>query len=245
MREKRPEPPEIPVADRYGAVIARLDGERARRCGSPEAVFALRKTPAETVAIVKALLAKQGYALVTRADAETLAKLGKTWKTVKAAPHAGAALIGVPPEKRGAGWVAVAAAGTSDLPVVEEAALTLDSLGLESRIFVDIGVAGIHRLFSRLDDLAAAAAIIAVAGMEGALPSVLAGLVAAPVIAVPASVGYGAAFGGLSALLGMLNSCAPGVTVVNIDNGFGAAVAAARMLGLAALSCSGKSKSSL
>jgi NCAIR mutase (PurE)-related protein len=221
---------EIDVA-RGGEVLARLDVERGARCGAPETVFALRKTPADTLAIVKALVERQGRALVTRADRETIAELKKAWPLVKIAPHLGSALVGKPPPKRkNAGRVAIAAAGTSDLPVVEEAALTLESLGVESKIFADVGVAGIHRLFSRLGDLEGASVIITVAGMEGALPSVLAGLVPVPVIAVPTSVGYGASFGGLSALLGMLNSCSPGVTVVNIDNGFGAAVAAARML---------------
>lgn len=224
-------PREARVHDRNGAPMARLDLERGKRCGSPEAVFALRKTPAETAAIVKALVREQGHALVTRANPETMAALRRAWKTIKTAPRAGAALIGAAPPKRPErGWVAITAAGTSDLSVVEEAELTLDSLGIESRVFADIGVAGIHRLFSRLDDLSGASVIITVAGMEGALPSVLAGLVPSPVIAVPVSVGYGASFGGLSALLGMLNSCSPGITVVNIDNGFGAAVAAARML---------------
>ena len=222
---------EVPVRDGDGAVIARLDVGRAARCGAPEAIFALRKTPAETLALVEALVEKQGFALVTRADGETVAGLQKAWKAIRVAPHAGTALVGKPPVKRKrAGWVAIAVAGTSDLPVAEEVALTLDSLGVESRLFADIGVAGIHRLFNRLDDLSAAAVVITIAGMEGALPSVLAGLVPAPVVAVPTSVGYGASLGGVSALLGMLNSCSPGITVVNIDNGFGAAMAAARML---------------
>ncbi len=231
MNPKKPR--EVPVHDKDGLPMARLDVERTKRCGSPEAVFALRKTPAETTAIVKALVRAQGHALVTRADPETTRALRRAWKNIKVAPHAGTALVGKMPAKcSGCGWVAIAAAGTSDLPVVEEAELTLDSLGIESRVFADIGVAGIHRLFARLDDLSGASVIITVAGMEGALPSVLAGLVSAPVIAIPTSVGYGASFGGLSALLGMLNSCSPGITVVNIDNGFGAAVAAARMLAL-------------
>lgn len=222
---------EVPVRDQYGTVTARLDVERARRCGAPEAVFALRKTPEETQAIVQALVEGQGHALVTRADKTTIAGLKRKWKKIKIAPHAGAALVGTPPKTdRSVGWVAITAAGTSDLPVAEEAELTLASLGIASKIIADIGVAGIHRLFNRLDDIAEASVIITVAGMEGALPSVLAGLVAQPLIAVPTSVGYGASFGGLSALLGMLNSCSAGVTVVNIDNGFGAAVAAAKIL---------------
>ncbi len=224
---------EVPVADANGLTVARLDIDRAERCGAPEAVFALKKTAAETLAITEMLVKKQGFALVTRMDADTSGKLKKKWKTGVFAAHGGAALVGkMPPKCKKAGVVAIAAAGTSDLPVVEEAELTLASLGIASRVFADIGVAGIHRLLDRVDDLAEASVIITVAGMEGALPSVLAGLVRAPVVAVPTSVGYGASFGGLSALLGMLNSCSPGITVVNIDNGFGAAVAAARMLAL-------------
>lgn len=222
---------EVAVADAYGEVMARLDVNRSARCGAPEAVFALRKTPEETVAIVASLVKAQGYALVTRADAKTIGILKKKWKTAKISSHGGAALVGtVPAVKKGRGWVAITAAGTSDLPVVEEAAMTLESLGVAVKCFTDIGVAGIHRLFSQLDELSKAAVIITIAGMEGALPSVLAGLVSAPVIAVPTSVGYGASLGGISALLGMLNSCSPGITVVNIDNGFGAAVAASRIL---------------
>ncbi|MCC8179628.1 MAG: nickel pincer cofactor biosynthesis protein LarB [Planctomycetes bacterium] len=222
---------EAAVRDENGEVVARLDVARNARCGAPEAVFALRKTPGETVAIVKELVKRQGCALVTRADDNTLKQLKKNWKQLKTMPHTGAALVGKPPPLLPElGMVAIAAAGTSDLPVVEEAALTLESLGIASRLFTDVGVAGIHRLFNRLDDLSLASVIITVAGMEGALPSVLAGLVSAPVIAVPTSVGYGASFGGVTALLGMLNSCSPGITVVNIDNGFGAAVAASRML---------------
>lgn len=217
-----------------GGVFARLDIDRAGRCGTPEAVFALKKTPEETVAIADVLVKKQGHALVTRADEKTLSLLKRRFrKNIVISHRAGAAIAGkIPAKRRKLGIVAIAAAGTSDLPIVEEAAMTLESLGIISQVHADIGIAGIHRLFNRLDELSQASAIITVAGMEGALPSVLAGLVPAPVIAVPTSVGYGASFGGISALLGMLNSCSPGITVVNIDNGFGAAVAASRMLGM-------------
>lgn len=234
MKRKAGNNEDVPVLDKGGATMARLDISRLERCGAPEAIFALRKTASETVAIAAALLEKQGHALVTRANPETLSQLKKKWpRTITIAPHAGAALIGnVPPLRKVAGPVALAAAGTSDLSVLEEAELTLESLGIPSRRIVDIGVAGIHRLFERLEDLREASVIITVAGMEGALPSVLAGLVPNPVIAVPSSVGYGASFEGIAALLGMLNSCSPGITVVNIDNGFGAAVAAARILGM-------------
>lgn len=223
---------EIPVTDNRGFVMARLDVDRTARSGTPEAVFASGKTVAETLSIVDALVEKQGHALVTRAYSEAIAALRERWPDLKVAAHAGAALAGTPPERRFPDrWVAIAAAGTSDLPVAEEAAFTLDSLGIESRLVADIGVAGIHRLLNQVEFLGGASVIIAVAGMEGALPSVMAGLVPSPVIAVPTSVGYGASLGGLAALLGMLNSCSPGICVVNIDNGFGAAVAAARIIG--------------
>ncbi len=222
----------IPVTH-GGDVFARLDADREARCGAPEAIFALRKTPKETLAIAKALVKRQGNALVTRADAATCELLRKTWPKGLYGSRNGSALVGTVPKPRDdTRYVALAAAGTSDLPVVEEAELTLLSLGIPCRRHIDIGIAGIHRLFERLDDLSGATVVITVAGMEGALPSVIAGLVRAPVIAVPTSVGYGASLGGITALLGMLTSCAPGVTVVNIDNGFGAAVAAAKMLGV-------------
>lgn len=222
---------EMPVPDGDGFVFARLDVERESRCGAPEAVFAQGKTPRETLAIARSLLERQGHALVTRATPETIDTLRSTWPELKVAGHSGAALVGKPPERRCPGhWVAIVAAGTSDLPVAEEAAFTLDALGLDSRIIADVGVAGIHRLLKQLDTLRGASVILAVAGMEGALPSVLAGLLPTPLVAVPTSVGYGASLGGLAALLGMLNSCSPGITVVNIDNGFGAAVAAARII---------------
>lgn len=222
---------EVPVTDAAGFVMARLDVDRERRCGAPEAVFAQGKTPAETLSIAESLVQRQGHALVTRANTETVDVLRRRWPELRVAPHSGAALAGMLPERRARGrWVAITVAGTSDLPVAEEAAFTLDALGLESRIIADVGVAGIHRLLGRIELLREASVILAVAGMEGALPSVLAGLVPAPVVAVPTSIGYGASLGGLSALLGMLNSCSPGITVVNIDNGFGAAVAAARII---------------
>ncbi|MDR1534159.1 MAG: nickel pincer cofactor biosynthesis protein LarB [Planctomycetota bacterium] len=223
---------EIEIRDAAGRELARLDIDREKRTGAPEAVFAQGKAPEETLAIAEALVERRGHALITRAGRETLALLRRRWPDLRIAAHAGTALAGIPPEPApGRGWVAIAAAGTSDLPVAEEAALTLESLGRESRLVADVGVAGLHRLLRRLEWLRQAAVIIAVAGMEGALPGVLAGLVPAPVLAVPTSVGYGASFGGAAALLGMLNSCAPGLMVVNIDNGFGAAVAAARILG--------------
>ncbi len=225
------QPPELPVDNAEGLTLARLDIGREARCGAPEAVFAQGKTPEDTLAIAARLAEKQGHALVTRANPETMRLLRERWPDLRAAAHAGTALVGdIPPGGAEGGWVAIAAAGTSDLPVAEEAAMTLASLGVESRIIADIGVAGLHRLLAQVDTLRRAAVVIAVAGMEGALPSVLSGLMAVPIIAVPTSVGYGAHLGGLTALLGMLGSCSPGISVVNIDNGFGAAVAAARIV---------------
>jgi NCAIR mutase (PurE)-related protein len=213
-----------------GGILARLDLGREARCGAPEAIFAQGKTPRDTLAISETLVERQGHALVTRAGPEAMALLRARWPDLRAADHAGAALVGTPPAVRGGGHVAVVCAGTSDLAVAEDAVLTLAALGHRAEIVADVGVAGLHRLLGRLEDIRRAGVVIAVAGMEGALPSVLAGLIAAPVIAVPTSVGYGASLGGLSALLGMLNSCSPGISVVNIDNGFGAAMAASRML---------------
>ncbi len=224
---------EAGVRSPEGDVVARLDVERLARCGAPEAVFALRKTPEQTLAIAETLVERQGCALVTRAGPECMALLRRRWPGIRIAPRAGAALAGEPPPARDdCGTVAVVCAGTSDLPVAEEAALTLEALGLRGEVVADVGVAGLHRLLARIDGIRRAAVVIAVAGMEGALPSVVAGLIAAPVIAVPTSVGYGASLGGVSALLGMLNSCSPGIVVVNIDNGFGAAMAASRMLNI-------------
>jgi NCAIR mutase (PurE)-related protein len=226
-----PECPEVPVAGGDGMVMARLDLDRLRRCGAPEAVFAQGKTPEETLAISEILAEKQGFALITRANPAAMRLLAERWPDMRRAAHSGAALVGTPPETAQDGrWAAILAAGTSDLPVAEEALLTLAALGREGRIIADVGVAGLHRLLARLDEIRAATVVVAVAGMEGALPSVVAGLIALPVVAVPTSVGYGAHLGGLTALLGMLGSCAPGISVVNIDNGFGAAMTAARIM---------------
>lgn len=227
---------EAEVASPEGDIVARLDLDRLARCGAPEAVFALRKTPEDTLAITETLAARQGFALVTRANAECMELLRRRWPDMRCASRAGAALVGMPPPLRddanGGKHVAIVCAGTSDLAVAEEAAITLAALGRRSETITDVGVAGLHRLLARLDDIKKAAVVIAVAGMEGALPSVIAGLLSAPVIAAPTSVGYGAGLAGVSALLGMLSSCSPGITVVNIDNGFGAAMAASRMLSI-------------
>ena len=201
--------------------IARLDHERRERTGVPEAIFAEGKTLEQNLALVGALYARTAFALATRSPPEQRAPIAAAYPDAALEPLSGALRRGTLP--RTGRRVAVVCAGTSDLPVAEEAAFVLDALGHDAIRATDVGVAGIHRLFDALDDVASCGAVIVVAGMEGALPSVVAGLVSVPVIAVPTSVGYGASFGGLAALLGMLNSCASGVSVVNIDNGFGAA----------------------
>lgn len=209
---------------------ATLDRHRALRQGFPEVVFGQGKFPEQVVGICARLEAHGDGFLVTRADAPTLAALDARWPAAEVNRVARTALLrgGSPPERRGI--VAVVTAGTSDLPVAEEAAVTLDAFGHAVLRVTDVGVAGIHRILAKRETLEGARVIIVVAGMDGALPSVVGGLVRVPVIAVPTSVGYGAAFDGLAPLLTMLNSCAAGVTVCNIDNGFGAAVAASRIL---------------
>lgn len=213
--------------------FAVLDHDRAGRTGMPEVVFCQGKTPEQVVAIMGRMLTTEGRALGTRASIETAqavlaAHPGARWH--QAAHVLALGDLPAAPADEAAPFVAVVTAGTSDIPVAEEAALTLEFLGHPVRRVYDVGVAGIHRLMNRLDVLRRARVIIAVAGMEGALASVLGGLVACPLVAVPTSVGYGASFGGLAALLAMLNSCAPGVAVVNIDNGFGAAVHAHQIM---------------
>jgi pyridinium-3,5-biscarboxylic acid mononucleotide synthase len=210
---------------------ARVDHHRALR-GGPEVVYGAGKTPEEAAGIVAALLAQDAApVLVTRATA------GHAEAVREVAPaarwHARSGMLvcrAVEPDPARTGLVGVVCAGTSDLPVAEEAWVTAEAFGCRVDTLVDVGVAGAHRLFAEAGRLQAADVLVVVAGMEGALPSLVAGMVAAPVVAVPTSVGYGAAFEGLAALLGMLNSCAVGVSVVNIDNGFGAGVLAARIL---------------
>jgi NCAIR mutase (PurE)-related protein len=206
--------------------FARVDHHRAVRQGFPEVILGLGKTPAQIAAIAAEIVGRGSTLLVTRAgqdDYEAVRAL-----IPAAIYHADAGLIMLRQQDvtPGQGTIIVAAAGTSDLPVAEEAARTAELMGNEVTRLYDVGVAGLHRLLGERERLAAARVIIVVAGMEGALPSVVAGLVSAPVIAVPTSIGYGASFGGIAALLGMLNSCASGVSVVNIDNGFGAAAIA-------------------
>jgi NCAIR mutase (PurE)-related protein len=206
--------------------FARVDHHRHVRQGFPEVILGLGKTPAQVAAIAKEIVSRGSTLLVTRA---TEAAYDAVRATVPGATYySDAAVITFRQQdvSAGDGTILIAAAGTSDLPVAEEAARTAELMGNEVSRLYDVGVAGLHRLLGERARLAAARVIIVVAGMEGALPSVIAGLVSAPVIAVPTSVGYGASFGGLAALLGMLNSCAAGVSVVNIDNGFGAAAMA-------------------
>ena len=206
--------------------FARVDHHRAVRQGFPEVIFGAGKTPEQVAAIAERLVAAGQTLLVTRTDETTWAAVRKVAPNARF--HAEARLISHRPAAAptGRGVVLVAAAGTSDRPVAEEARISAEVLGNRVDALHDVGVAGLHRLLAEHERLDRARVIIAVAGMEGALPSVLGGLVRAPVIAVPTSVGYGASFGGLTALLAMLNSCASGVAVVNIDNGFGAAALA-------------------
>jgi hypothetical protein len=209
--------------------FARIDHHRALRQGMPEFIYAQHKSPEQTAEIVAAQAAQTGQVLVSRADSSHYEAVSAV--TPEAIYHQTARLITVDQcDSHTTGNVLVVAAGTSDLPVAEEAAGVLRFLGDSVDTLSDVGVAGLHRLLSQAPTLAKADILIIVAGMEAALPTVVAGLVDCPVIAVPTSVGYGASFGGLAALLGMLNSCVPGVTVVNIDNGLGAAAAAHRML---------------
>lgn len=212
--------------------FATVDTHRALRQGYPEVVFGQGKQPAQTVAICERLAAQGDGFLVTRADVQTQEALAERWPAAELNSLARTVLLrgSMAALMRDQTTVAIVTAGTSDLPVAEEAAVTLDAFGHRVQRVTDVGVAGIHRILAKREVLHDAGVVIVVAGMDGALPSVVGGLVRVPVIAVPTSVGYGAAFGGLAPLLTMLNSCAAGVTVCNIDNGFGAAVAASRIL---------------
>jgi pyridinium-3,5-biscarboxylic acid mononucleotide synthase len=218
----------LPFAD---LGYARVDHHRALRQGVPEVVLGQSKTPEQIVGVAEELVRGGHDVLVTRLGAESA--------SIVVSRVAGLEYVSVariakyrqrPRTPRGTGFVAVVTAGTSDIPVAEEALETLDMCGVAAERFYDVGVAGLHRIVGHLPRLREAAVIIVVAGMEGALASVVGGLVAAPVIAVPTSVGYGVSFGGITALFGMLSSCAAGVTVVNIDNGFGAAMAVVRLM---------------
>lgn len=212
--------------------IANVDHHRFLRQGQPEVIFGQGKTVEQITCIMQAMLRRSGSGniLVTRLDAAKIRELQISFPD--AVHHAEARCLTLErslPQETGRGTILVISAGTSDIPVAAEALVTARFLGNRTEHLYDVGVAGIHRLLARLELLRSATVLIVVAGMEGALPSVVGGLVERPVIAVPTSVGYGASFGGIAALLGMLNSCASGVTVVNIDNGFGAACAASLM----------------
>lgn len=202
---------------------AKIDTHRSIRQGVPEVIFGLGKSAEQIIGIAQSMRQSSDQnVLITRLSTDKADEISKHLPlTYHRTAQIG--LIGTVPEPDGIGRIVIATGGTSDMPVAEEAALTAEILGNEVVRLYDVGVAGLHRLLSHLDDIMSASVIIAIAGMEGALASVVAGLADCPVIAVPTSVGYGASFGGVSALLSMLNSCASGVSVVNIDNGFGAA----------------------
>ncbi len=208
---------------------AKVDLHRKIRQGAAEVIYGEGKTPKQIIGICDSMINNgQSTILITRLSKESAKKVSKAHKMTYHEP-ARIGIIGSIPKPDGIGKIVVATGGTSDIPVAEEAALTAEVLGNEVVRLYDVGVAGVHRLLSNLDLLMDASVVIAVAGMEGALASVVGGLVDCPVIAVPTSVGYGASFGGVSALLSMLNSCASGVSVVNIDNGFGAGFSASRI----------------
>jgi hypothetical protein len=219
-----------PVAD---LGFARVDTHRALRKGFPEVIYAAGKTAQQVVQIAAHLTARERRVLITRLSAEQAQAVRKQFKWAVHHDAARCITLEKTPLPKRPGVVAVICAGTSDLPVAEEAAVTADIMGNRVERIYDVGVAGLHRLLGQLEAIQRAHVVVVAAGMEGALPSVVAGLVSRPVIAVPTSVGYGASFGGLAALLGMLNSCGSGVTVVNIDNGFGAGYAASQINELA------------
>lgn len=210
--------------------FARVDHHRSLRTGVPEVIYGEGKTVEQILAIAKRLVANEQNVLVTRLSEESATELQREIPEMQYDPVARLArVIRKPATPKAVGTVLVVAAGTTDIPVAEEAVGTLEALGHPVERLYDVGVAGLHRLLSAKEEITRANALIVVAGMEGALPSVVAGLVERPVIGVPTSVGYGAAMGGLTALFGMLTACATGITVVNIDNGFGAAMAAAQI----------------
>ena len=209
--------------------FAKVDLHRKFRQGAAEVIYGAGKTPAQMLGILRTMQAHgQKTILITRLREEAAEEIGREIP-LQYDKTAGVGIVGTLPQPDGIGRIAVVTGGTSDIPVAEEAALTAQARGNEVLRLYDVGVAGLHRLLSNLDEIMSASVVIAIAGMEGALASVVGGLVDCPVIAVPTSVGYGASFGGVSALLSMLNSCASGVSVVNIDNGFGAGYLASRI----------------
>jgi len=207
--------------------FARLDSHRSLRCGFPEVVFCQGKTPDQVMAILEHLTSRGGPVLATRASTDLYAAVARKWPQAIYNEAARTIMFNPPSEPRYSGYILVVSAGTSDIPVAEEARVTAEMMGNRVKTVYDAGVAGIHRLLHSHDEIFGANVIVVVAGMEGALASVVGGLSSRPVIAVPTSVGYGASFNGLAPLLTMLNSCAAGVSVVNIDNGFGAGYIAA------------------
>jgi hypothetical protein len=219
--------------------FARIDTDRLRRRGFPEVIFCQGKTSGQVVHIVGALHEAGQNALATRATREQADAVKKAFPKTRYHEAARVITLETTPRARPVGCVTVLSAGTTDIPVAEEAALVAEAMGAKVERVYDVGVAGLHRLLHQLPALKKARVLIVVAGMEGALPSVVGGLTNCPIIAVPTSIGYGTSFGGLTALLAMLNSCVPGITVVNIDNGFGAGVAAAMINGGAQGSGSG------
>lgn len=212
--------------------FARVDSARRDRCGRAEVIFGQGKTAEEIAGIASVIHASEGHVLATRVAPEFADGVKALLPEAVYHTRSRCLTLGTPPKNSSSNPVGVLSAGTSDLAVAEEAAVTLESFGRTVERIHDVGVAGIHRLFAELDRIRSCSVLVVVAGMEGALPSAVAGLVEIPVIAVPTSIGYGAHFQGLTALLGMVNSCASGVTVVNIDNGFGAAFAADSILRL-------------
>ena len=230
---------ELPLAEVAHAVGASLiDHHRELRTGVPELVYGAGKTPEQLAGTLGELYRTQGAALATRVDADKASALRALLPDAAYHELARVVTLGTPRDRPACAKVAVVCAGTSDLPVAEEAALVAEFLGAPVVRTSDVGVAGLHRLLARLDDLRQAEVVIAVAGMEAALPSVLGGLLDRPLIAVPTSVGYGVSIDGLVALGALLSACAPGITVVNIDNGVGAAVAAVRVARIAARTAS-------
>jgi len=207
--------------------FAKLDHHRSLRKGFPETIFSAGKTPQQVVDIIGRMQAHGSNVLATRCCKEVVTAVLAAYPEAIHHEAARAITLTVAPVQKLAGYIAVVCAGTSDIPVAEEAVITAETIGCEVRRVYDVGVAGIHRLFEQAPVLQEANALVVCAGMEGALASVVAGLVDRPVVAVPTSIGYGASFNGIAALLGMLNTCSPGVTVVNIDNGFGAGAYAA------------------
>lgn len=215
--------------------FAKVDHHRHLRQGFPEVVLGQGKTPAQTAAIARALYRASGLVLITRVTPEAVRALRRARLPVRHVAEARCTVIGRPPEHKPSGGVLILTAGTADIPVAEEAALTAELWGARVERIFDVGVAGLHRLLAQRRRLARARCIVAAAGLEGALPSVVGGLAACPVIALPTSAGYGAAFGGITALLSMLNSCAANVLTVNIDNGFAAGYCAGMINRIGAL----------